>query len=106
MAASATPRKVIEPVRKALISGAAADLEARDPQFIRAQLYALAHSLITAWPVVGTVGRKWGIITASPHVAEAALASGACGLVYPRGDLEFEERPASRRQGVSKRRTA
>ena len=137
----------IPPERKALVAGAAADLEARDPSYIRRQLplmwlltslyfraevrglesipeegpvlfvgnhsggnmspdsmvfmlafntyfgverpiYALAHSLVTSWPVVGSLGKRWGIITAGPKIAEAALASGASVLVYPGGDVE------------------
>jgi 1-acyl-sn-glycerol-3-phosphate acyltransferase len=137
----------IPPERKALIAGAAADLDARDPAFIRTQLplmwllatlyfraevrgldrvpedrpvlfvgnhsggnmtpdslvfvlgfntyfgverplYALAHSLVTSWPVVGNLARKWGIVTAGHDAAGAALASGACVLVYPGGDVE------------------
>ena len=154
----ATLASLIEPDRKAIIPGAAADLSARDPEFIRRQLplmwllatiyfraevrgleripeagpvlfvgnhsggnmtpdsivfmlafntyfgverpiYALAHSLVTAWPVIGRLGKKWGIITAAPKIAEAALASGACVLVYPGGDLETH-RPWSARNEV------
>jgi 1-acyl-sn-glycerol-3-phosphate acyltransferase len=132
---------------KARIGGAAAELDARDPEFIRYQLpgmwlfstvyfraevtgldripdegpvlfvgnhsggnmtpdsmvfmlafntyfgverpvYALAHSLVTAWPVIGTFASKWGIITAGPKAARAALKRGACVLVYPGGDVE------------------
>jgi 1-acyl-sn-glycerol-3-phosphate acyltransferase len=51
-------------------------------------LYALAHSLVTSWPVIGNVARKWGIVTAGPDAATAALESGACVLVYPGGDVE------------------
>jgi 1-acyl-sn-glycerol-3-phosphate acyltransferase len=139
--------KPIPPEKKALIAGAAADLEGRDPEFIRSQLpgawllatlyfraevrgfervpedrpvlfvsnhsggnmtpdsmvfmlafntyfgverpvYALAHSLVTSWPVIGTLGRKWGVITAGHEAAEGALESGACVLVYPGGDVE------------------
>ena len=137
----------IPPERKALVAGAAADLAARDPSYIRRQLplmwlltslyfraevrglervpeegpvlfvgnhsggnmspdsmvfmlafntyfgverpiYALAHSLVTSWPVVGSLGKRWGIITAGPKIAEAALESGASVLVYPGGDVE------------------
>ena len=143
-AASARP---IEAARKAVISGAAADLDARDPGFIRSQLplmwlaatlyhradvrgferipedrpvlfvgnhsggntpadsvvfmlafntyfgvdrpvYALAHALVTAFPIVGRFGKKWGIITADPDIGKAALERGACVLVYPGGDIE------------------
>ena len=51
-------------------------------------LYALAHSLVTSWPLVGRVARKWGIVTAGHEAATAALGSGACVLVYPGGDVE------------------
>jgi 1-acyl-sn-glycerol-3-phosphate acyltransferase len=137
----------IAPEKKALIPGAAAELDARDPEFIRYQLpamwllttlyfraevrglervpeegpllfvgnhsggnmtpdsvvfllafntyfgverpiYILAHSLVTSWPVIGKLGRKWGIITADPKIAEAALERGDCVLVYPGGDVE------------------
>jgi 1-acyl-sn-glycerol-3-phosphate acyltransferase len=137
----------IEVARKALISGAAANLDARDPAFIRSQLpamwllasiyfraevrgfdrvpqdgpvlfvgnhsggnmtpdsivfmlgfntyfgverpvYALAHAMVTAFPVVGTIGRKWGIVTADPAIAKTALERGSCVLVYPGGDVE------------------
>ena len=133
--------------KKGLIGGAAADLGARDEEFIRGQLplmwllatlyfraevrglervpedrpvlfvgnhsggnmspdslvfvlafntyfgverplHALAHSLVTSWPVVGGLARKWGIVTAGHDAARAALESGACVLVYPGGDVE------------------
>jgi 1-acyl-sn-glycerol-3-phosphate acyltransferase len=139
--------KPIPAEKKALIAGAAADLDARDPDFIRSQLplswllatayfraevrglehvpedrpvlfvgnhsggnmtpdsmvfvlafgtyfgverplYALAHSLVTSFPVIGPLARKFGIITAGHQAAEAALEAGACVLVYPGGDLE------------------
>ena len=140
-------RELIEPQSEAVIKGASADLEARDPEFIRYQLpamwllastyfraqvrglenvpeegpvllvgnhsggnmtpdslvfllafnayfgterplYILAHSLVTSWPVVGPFLRRWGVITAGPRAAEAALDRGACVLVYPGGDVE------------------
>ncbi len=139
-----------EPVpseKKTLISGAAADLEGRDPGFIRYQLpgmwllttayfraqveglanipeegpvlivgnhsggnmtpdsmvfmlafntyfgverpvYALAHSLVTSWPFIGDLARRWGIVTAGPKAAKLALERGDCVLVYPGGDVE------------------
>src|SRR5207237_9587154 len=129
----------IEAARKALISGAAANLEARDPAFIRSQLpamwllasiyfraevrgfdrvpqdgpvlfvgnhsggnmtpdslvfmlgfntyfgterpvYALAHAMVTQAPLVGGIGRRWGIVTADPTVAKTALRRGASVL--------------------------
>jgi 1-acyl-sn-glycerol-3-phosphate acyltransferase len=62
-------------------------------------VYALAHALVTAFPVVGTIGRKWGIITADPEIAKSALGRGACVLVYPGGDVETH-RPWSARNEV------
>lgn len=132
---------------KSVIAGAAAELDARDPEFIRYQLpgmwlfstiyfraevtgldripeegpvlfvgnhsggnmtpdsmvfmlafntyfgverpvYALAHSLVTSWPVIGKLASKWGIITAGPKAAKAALEQGASVLVYPGGDID------------------
>jgi 1-acyl-sn-glycerol-3-phosphate acyltransferase len=137
----------IEAEKKSLIAGAAAELDARDPEFIRYQLpgmwlfstiyfraevtgferipedgpvlfvgnhsggnmtpdsmvfmlafntyfgverpvYALAHSLVTSWPIVGTLAGKWGIITAGPKAAQAVLDQGSSVLVYPGGDVE------------------
>jgi 1-acyl-sn-glycerol-3-phosphate acyltransferase len=136
----------IEAERKALIAGAAAELDARDPEFIRYQLpgmwlfttlyfraevsgfdrvpegpvlfvgnhsggnmtpdsmvfmlafntyfgverpvHALAHSLVTSWPVLGRLAKRWGIVTAGPKAARAALERGASVLVYPGGDVD------------------
>jgi 1-acyl-sn-glycerol-3-phosphate acyltransferase len=155
---STAAARPIEAARKAVISGAAADLDARDPDFIRSQLpimwimatlyhradvkgfhripedrpvlfvgnhsggntpadslvfmlafntyfgverpvYALAHALVTAFPIVGQFGRKWGIITADPRIGEAAFDRGACVLVYPGGDIETH-RPWTARNEV------
>ncbi len=137
----------IEAERKAIIAGAAAELDQRDPEFIRYQLpgmwlfstiyfraevkgfdripedgpvlfvgnhsggnmtpdsmvfmlafntyfgverpvYALAHSLVTSWPIIGKLAGKWGIITAGPKAATAALEMGHSVLVYPGGDVD------------------
>src|SRR5438093_135483 len=137
----------IEPDRRRLISGLAAQLDARDPDFIRYQLpgmwllaslyfraevhglervpeegpvlfvgnhsggnmtpdslvfmlafntyfgverpvYALAHALVTSWPLVGRLASRWGIITAGPRAARGVLDRGASVLVYPGGDVE------------------
>ncbi|MEA2499677.1 MAG: hypothetical protein QOH26_2082 [Actinomycetota bacterium] len=51
-------------------------------------VYALAHSLVTSWPIVGTFAGKWGIITAGPRAAQVALDRGSSVLVYPGGDVE------------------
>lgn len=144
--------------KKALIIGAEADRDARDPEFIRAQLplmwlltslyfraevrgleripedrpvlvvgnhsggnmtpdtmvfmlafntyfgiewpiYALAHALVTAWPVLGPWLKRWGVLTANPDNAKAALQRGACVLVYPGGDVDTH-RPWSARHAI------
>lgn len=51
-------------------------------------LYVLAHALVTAWPVLGAYLRRWGVNTASPDGARAALSRGASVLVYPGGDVD------------------
>ena len=51
-------------------------------------VYALAHSLVTSWPIIGTLASKWGIITAGPTAAKEALESGNSVLVYPGGDVD------------------
>ena len=51
-------------------------------------VYALAHSLVTSWPVIGQLARRWGIVTAGPTAAKLALERGDCVLVYPGGDVE------------------
>jgi 1-acyl-sn-glycerol-3-phosphate acyltransferase len=61
-------------------------------------IYALAHALVTSWPLIGQVGKKWGIITADPSVAQGALASGASVLVYPGGDVETHRRWSARHE--------
>jgi len=152
------PGQPITPERRAFIAGAAANLTARDPEYVRRQLplmwllatmyfraevrglervpedrpvlfvgnhsggnmspdsmvfmlafntffgterpiYALAHALVTAYPVLGALAKKWGVITAGPKIAEAALATGACVLVYPGGDVEVH-RPWSARHEI------
>jgi 1-acyl-sn-glycerol-3-phosphate acyltransferase len=62
-------------------------------------VYALAHALVTTFPIVGTLGRKWGIITADPAIGKAALDRGACVLVYPGGDVETH-RPWTARNAI------
>ena len=51
-------------------------------------VYALAHSLVTSWPIIGKLAAKWGIITAGPKAAKAALELGNSVLVYPGGDVD------------------
>jgi 1-acyl-sn-glycerol-3-phosphate acyltransferase len=151
-------REAIEAEKRAVVRGAAAELDKRDPDFIRYQLpgmwllttlyhraevsgfdkvpeegpvlfvgnhsggnmtpdsmvfmlafntyfgverpvYALAHSLVTSWPVIGPLAGKWGIITAGHKAAQAVLDSGASVLVYPGGDVETH-RPWSARHEI------
>ena len=62
-------------------------------------IYALAHALVTSFPVIGQVGKRWGIITAGREVARATLATGASVLVYPGGDVEVH-RPWTARNEI------
>lgn len=62
-------------------------------------VYALAHALVTSWPIIGKLAGKWGIITAGPGAARDALERGACVLVYPGGDVEAH-RPWSARHEI------
>jgi 1-acyl-sn-glycerol-3-phosphate acyltransferase len=55
---------------------------------IDAPAYVLGYDLLFAVPGVGPFLRRLGVIPASTSQAEAALASGACVLVYPGGDRE------------------
>lgn len=141
-----------------LITGPEADLDARDPEFIRAQLpgmwlltslyfraevrgldrvpesgpvlfvgnhsggnmspdtlvfmlafntyfalerpiYALAHALVTSWPLLGSFLKRWGVLTAGPDAAAQALRTGGCVLVYPGGDVDAH-RPWTARHEV------
>ena len=61
-------------------------------------VYALAHALVTSWPVIGKLAAKWGIITAGPQAARAALDRGACVLVYPGGDVDAHRPWTSRHE--------
>jgi 1-acyl-sn-glycerol-3-phosphate acyltransferase len=62
-------------------------------------LYSLAHALVTSWPGIGTLAKKWGIITAGPDSAKQAFDREACVLVYPGGDVEVH-RPYSARHEI------
>lgn len=62
-------------------------------------VYALAHALVTSWPIIGKLAGKWGVITAGPKAARAALDRGACVLVYPGGDVDAH-RPWSARHEI------
>ena len=62
-------------------------------------LYSLAHALVTSWPGIGALAKRWGIITAGPTAAKAAFDAGGCVLVYPGGDVEVH-RPWSARHQI------
>ncbi len=55
---------------------------------IEAPACLLAYDLLFAMPGIGPWLRQLGAVPASTGEAEAALARGACVLVYPGGDLE------------------
>src|SRR5271166_3067294 len=59
----------------------------------------LAYDLLLAAPGIGPYLRRLGAVPASSGAAEAALAGGACVLVYPGGDLEAC-RPWSQRNRI------
>jgi 1-acyl-sn-glycerol-3-phosphate acyltransferase len=60
-------------------------IEERGPE---AQLYSLAYDVIFAFPVVGPLLPRLGIVPASHENARKALARGAAVLVFPGGDYE------------------
>ena len=62
-------------------------------------LYSLAHALVTAWPGIGAMAKKWGIITAGHAASKAAFERDACVLVYPGGDVEVH-RPFTARHEI------
>ena len=53
----------------------------------RRPFYQLAHELVVAAPWLRVL-RRYGMVTASPENARAALRAGAAVLVYPGGDWE------------------
>jgi 1-acyl-sn-glycerol-3-phosphate acyltransferase len=55
---------------------------------VERRFFQLAHNLVMAWPVIGTLLRASGTVPASHENARAALRSGAAVLVYPGGDWE------------------
>ena len=62
-------------------------------------IYALAHALVTSWPLLGSFLKRWGVLTAGPDAAARALRSGGCVLVYPGGDVDAH-RPWTARHEV------
>jgi len=64
-----------------------------------APLYALAYDLLFAYPVVGRLLPKLGLVPANPANARRALAMGAPVVVFPGGDYEVF-RPWSERNRV------
>jgi len=55
---------------------------------VERRFFQLAHNLVMAWPVIGSLLRASGAVAASHENARAALRSGAAVLVYPGGDWE------------------
>jgi 1-acyl-sn-glycerol-3-phosphate acyltransferase len=54
---------------------------------VERRFYQLAHNLVLAMPMLGSL-RKFGTVAASPANSKEALESGAALLVYPGGDYE------------------
>ncbi|GAA5079283.1 lysophospholipid acyltransferase family protein [Nocardia iowensis] len=50
--------------------------------------YQLAHDMVMAYPVIGTLLRRFGTVGANPDSARQVLRDGAVVLVYPGGDWE------------------
>ena len=59
-----------------------------DERGAEAPLYALAYNLLFAYPVIGRLLPKLGLLPASPENGRRALAQGAAVLVFPGGDNE------------------
>ncbi|ASF06922.1 putative acyltransferase [Nocardia brasiliensis NBRC 14402] len=50
--------------------------------------FQLAHDMVMAYPVIGTLLRRFGTVGADPERARQVLRDGAAVLVYPGGDWE------------------
>lgn len=50
--------------------------------------FQLAHNMVMAYPVIGTLLRRFGTVGADPDSARQVLRDGAVVLVYPGGDWE------------------
>ncbi|MFE7747045.1 1-acyl-sn-glycerol-3-phosphate acyltransferase [Nocardia sp. NPDC057455] len=50
--------------------------------------FQLAHDMVMAYPMIGSLLRRFGTVNADPGNAEQALRDGAAVLVYPGGDWE------------------
>ncbi|MGW4331056.1 lysophospholipid acyltransferase family protein [Nocardia sp. NPDC004573] len=50
--------------------------------------FQLAHDMVMAYPVIGSLLRRFGTVSADQGNAERALRAGAAVLVYPGGDWE------------------
>lgn len=50
--------------------------------------FQLAHDMVMAYPVIGSLLRRFGTVSADPGNATQALRAGAAVLVYPGGDWE------------------
>ena len=62
-------------------------------------LYMLGYDLLFAFPIVGPLWRKLGLLRAHPALARAALKRGAAAVVFPGGDYEVF-RPWSERNRI------
>ncbi|MET9290197.1 lysophospholipid acyltransferase family protein [Nocardia beijingensis] len=54
----------------------------------RRPFFQLAHDMVMAYPVIGSLLRRFGTVNANPGNAEQVLREGAAVLVYPGGDWE------------------
>ncbi|MER7453740.1 lysophospholipid acyltransferase family protein [Nocardia beijingensis] len=54
----------------------------------RRPFFQLAHDMVMAYPVIGSLLRRFGTVNANPGNAEQVLRDGAAVLVYPGGDWE------------------
>jgi 1-acyl-sn-glycerol-3-phosphate acyltransferase len=55
---------------------------------LESPLYFLGYDLLFTFPLVGTLGRKVGLLRANPTIARQALERGAGVVVFPGGDYE------------------
>ena len=66
---------------------------------LEAPLYMLGYDLLFAYPMVGPLWRKLGLLRANRAIAKAALKRGAATVVFPGGDHEVF-RPWSERNKI------
>jgi 1-acyl-sn-glycerol-3-phosphate acyltransferase len=66
---------------------------------LEAPLYMLGYDLLFAFPILGPLYRKLGLLRANPALARTALKRGAAAAVFPGGDYEVF-RPWSARNTI------